>query len=129
MTQFYMSILEHNGTQLGMIGAQWRKFWSIAQKHNRQFQKHNKLDMMKKTSSLIEDKRKDKVQRAYTHQNPKRNIPLVSLRDESILLFSTYFLSSNSFIFHLLCSIFCSSLQILLSISLTISKCKATISP
>ena len=34
---------------------------------------------MKKTSSLIEDKRKDKEQRAYTHWNPKRHIPLVSL--------------------------------------------------
>ena len=34
---------------------------------------------MKKTSSLIEDKRKDKAQRAYMHRNPKRHIPLVSL--------------------------------------------------
>ena len=34
---------------------------------------------MKKTSSLIEDKRKDKAQRTYTCQNPKRHIPLVSL--------------------------------------------------
>ena len=33
----------------------------------------------KKTSSLIEDKRKDKAQRAYTHLHPKRHIPLVSL--------------------------------------------------
>ena len=35
--------------------------------------------MNKKTSSLIEDKRNDKAQRAYTHWNPKRHIPLVSL--------------------------------------------------
>ena len=35
--------------------------------------------MKKKTSSLIEDKRKDKVQMAHTHRNPKRHIPLVSL--------------------------------------------------
>ena len=34
---------------------------------------------MKKTSSLIEDKRKDKAQRAHTHRNPKKHIPLVSL--------------------------------------------------
>ena len=34
---------------------------------------------MKKTSSQIEDKRKDKAQGAYTHWNPKRHIPLVSL--------------------------------------------------
>ena len=34
---------------------------------------------MKKTSSLIEDKRKDKAQRANTRRNPKRHIPLVSL--------------------------------------------------
>ena len=31
------------------------------------------------TSSLIEDKRKDKAQRAHTRRNPKRHIPLVSL--------------------------------------------------
>ena len=31
------------------------------------------------TSSLIENKIKDKAQRAYTHRNPKRHIPLVSL--------------------------------------------------
>ena len=35
--------------------------------------------MKKKTSSLIEDKRKDKAQRAHTCQNPKRHIPLASL--------------------------------------------------
>ena len=35
--------------------------------------------MKKKTSSLIEDKRKDKAQRAHTRRNPKRHIPLVSL--------------------------------------------------
>ena len=35
--------------------------------------------MKKKTSNLIEDKRKDKVQRAHTRRNPKRHIPLVSL--------------------------------------------------
>ena len=35
--------------------------------------------MMKKTSSLIEDKRKDKAQRAHTRRNPKRHTPLVSL--------------------------------------------------
>ena len=36
--------------------------------------------MKKKTSSLTEDKRsKDKTHRAYTHQNPKRHIPPVSL--------------------------------------------------
>ena len=35
--------------------------------------------MKKKTSSLIEDKRKDKAQRAHTRQDPKRHIPLVSL--------------------------------------------------
>ena len=34
---------------------------------------------MKKTSSLIEDKRKDKAQRAHTRRNPKRHIPMVSL--------------------------------------------------
>ena len=34
---------------------------------------------MKKTNSLIKDKRKDKAQKAYTHQNPKRHILLVSL--------------------------------------------------
>ena len=34
--------------------------------------------MKKKTSSLIEDKRKNKAQRAYTHWNSKRHIPLVS---------------------------------------------------
>ena len=34
---------------------------------------------MKKTSSLIEDKRKDKAQRVHTRRNPKRYIPLVSL--------------------------------------------------
>ena len=28
---------------------------------------------------LIEDKRKDKAQKAYTHWNTKRHIPLVSL--------------------------------------------------
>ncbi|XP_065905377.1 uncharacterized protein [Dysidea avara] len=32
--------------------------------------------MKNKTSSLIEDKRKDKVQRTHTRQNPKRHIPL-----------------------------------------------------
>ena len=37
------------------------------------------LRWMKKTSSLIKDKRKDKAQRAYTCLNPKRHIPLVSL--------------------------------------------------
>ena len=35
--------------------------------------------MKKKTSSLTEDKRKDKAQKAYTDQNPKRYIPPVSL--------------------------------------------------
>ena len=35
--------------------------------------------MKKKTSSLIEDKRKDKEQTAHTRRNPKRHIPLVSL--------------------------------------------------
>ena len=30
--------------------------------------------MKKKTSNLIEDKRIDKVQRAYTHRNPKKHI-------------------------------------------------------
>ena len=35
--------------------------------------------MKKKTSSLIEDKRKDKVHKAYTCWNPKRHIPPVSL--------------------------------------------------
>ena len=35
--------------------------------------------MKKKTSSLIEDKIKDKAQRAYTCRNPKRHILLVSL--------------------------------------------------
>ena len=30
-------------------------------------------------TNLIEDKRKDKAQKAYTHCNPKRHIPLVSL--------------------------------------------------
>ena len=35
--------------------------------------------MKKKTSSLIENEKKDKVQKAYTSQNPKRHIPLVSL--------------------------------------------------
>ena len=35
--------------------------------------------MKKKTSSLIEDKGKDKAQRAHTRRNPKRHIPLVSL--------------------------------------------------
>ena len=34
---------------------------------------------MKKTSSLIEDKRKHKAQRAHTRQNFKKHIPLVSL--------------------------------------------------
>ena len=34
---------------------------------------------MKKTSSLIEDERRDKTQRTYTCRNPKRHIPLVSL--------------------------------------------------
>ena len=34
---------------------------------------------MKKTSSLIEDKRKDKAHRAYTCWNPKKHIPPVSL--------------------------------------------------
>ena len=32
----------------------------------------------KETMSLIEDERKDKVQRSQTRQNPKRYIPLVS---------------------------------------------------
>ena len=35
--------------------------------------------MKKKTSTLIEDKRKDKAQRAHTRRNPKRHISLVSL--------------------------------------------------
>ena len=35
--------------------------------------------MKKETSSLTEHKRKDKAQRAYTHRNPERHIPLVSL--------------------------------------------------
>ena len=30
-------------------------------------------------NSLTEDKRKDEVQRAHTHRNPIRHIPLVSL--------------------------------------------------
>ena len=34
---------------------------------------------MKKTSSLIEDTRKDKAQRAHTRRNSKRHIQLVSL--------------------------------------------------
>ena len=34
---------------------------------------------MKKTSSLIEDKGKDKAQWVHTRRNPKRHIPLVSL--------------------------------------------------
>ena len=33
----------------------------------------------RKKTKLIEDKRKDKVQRAHTHWNPKRHVPLVSL--------------------------------------------------
>ena len=35
--------------------------------------------MKKKTSSLIEDKRKDEAHMAHTRRNPKRHIPLVSL--------------------------------------------------
>ena len=35
--------------------------------------------LKKKTTNLIEDKRKDEVHRAYTCRNPKRHIPLVSL--------------------------------------------------
>ena len=35
--------------------------------------------MKKKTSSLIEDKRIDKVHRVHTRRNPKRHIPPVSL--------------------------------------------------
>ena len=35
--------------------------------------------MKKKTSSQIEDERRDKAQRTYTGRNPKRHIPLVSL--------------------------------------------------
>ena len=35
--------------------------------------------MKKDEDNLIEDKRKDKVQRAHTRRNPKRHIPLVSL--------------------------------------------------
>ena len=35
--------------------------------------------MKKKISSLIEDKRRDKAQRAYTRRNPKRHILRVSL--------------------------------------------------
>ena len=35
--------------------------------------------MKKKTSSLTEDKRKDKAHRTYICQNPKRHIPPVSL--------------------------------------------------
>ena len=35
--------------------------------------------LKKKTTNLIEDKRKDKAHREYTRQNPKRHIPPVSL--------------------------------------------------
>ena len=35
--------------------------------------------LKKKTTNLIEDKRKDKAQREHTHWKPKRHIPLVNL--------------------------------------------------